>query len=181
MPPERGVGGEVDLAPADANRARQRVRVIAAQDSPQPGQEFFHRERLGDIVVGAGVERSDLVPRPGAARQDDDRGPGPPAQSLDHLDAVHIGQPEVKDDRIRWPPGCLGERVAAGRGGGDVVTAHAQVDAQGAEHRGLVIDHQHPGPDGGSGDPGLTPGDRHRHRRPARLSARQRASGQGRR
>ena len=33
----------------------------AAQRGAQAGQQLVHAERLGDVVVGAGVERRDLV------------------------------------------------------------------------------------------------------------------------
>src|SRR3977135_4567499 len=58
-------------------------------------------KRLGDIVVGAGIEALDLVapavarreawPRPGAAR---------PPPGFEHRDAVHLGQPDVEDDGV---------------------------------------------------------------------------------
>ena len=44
-----------------------------AERSAQAGQELVHAERLGDVVVGAGVERRNLVALGVADRQHDDR------------------------------------------------------------------------------------------------------------
>ena len=33
----------------------------AAERGPEPGEQLVHAERLGDVVVGAGIERGDLV------------------------------------------------------------------------------------------------------------------------
>ena len=75
-------------------------RRAAAHRRPQPGQELVHAERLGHVVVGAGVERLDLVRRVGARRQHDHRRRQPAAQPVEHLDAGHVGQAEVEDDHV---------------------------------------------------------------------------------
>jgi hypothetical protein len=33
----------------------------AAQRGPRPGEQFVHAEGFGDVVVGAGVERRDVL------------------------------------------------------------------------------------------------------------------------
>src|SRR5262245_50219941 len=59
-----------------------------AQSYPHPGQELAHAEWLGDVIVGAGVERLDLGALLGARRQHEDRHRRPGADPPDDLDAV---------------------------------------------------------------------------------------------
>ena len=68
---------------------------------PDPGEKFAGAEGLADVVIGAGVERRDLVPLLASRRQDDDRDGGPLAQPTNHFEAVHVGQSQVDDDDIR--------------------------------------------------------------------------------
>ena len=72
----------------------------AAGDRPDAGQEFVDAERFGDVVVGAGVERVDLVAAVRPAGQHDDRDGCPGAQLADDLDAVDVGQAEVEHDQV---------------------------------------------------------------------------------
>ena len=73
----------------------------AAGHRAQPGEQLVHAERLGDVVVGAGVEGVDLVEAVGPTGQHEDRDVGPAAQPGDDLGAVHVGQAEVEDDERR--------------------------------------------------------------------------------
>src|ERR1044072_4444935 len=88
--------GQIDLdwpdredltAVARSNRAPHR--------DPQTCKQFADAERLGEIVVGAGVERSDLVSLVRARRQNDDRHLGPFAQAFHYFYAADVRQPEV--------------------------------------------------------------------------------------
>jgi hypothetical protein len=56
-------------------------RVAPPDRGPQPGEQLAHAERLGHVVVGAGVEGRDLVGLGIAHRQHDDRHLGPAAQA----------------------------------------------------------------------------------------------------
>ena len=73
----------------------------AAQRGAQAGEQLVHAERLGDEVVGAGVERRDLV-APRASRTDSTMtGTCAPApEALDDLDTVDAGETEVEDDDV---------------------------------------------------------------------------------
>src|SRR5687767_15143043 len=72
------VGTEVHCVLPDAYGGRGGVgRGGAAGDGADAGEEFVDAERFGDVVVGAGVERGDLVPTVGPAGDDDDRHAGP--------------------------------------------------------------------------------------------------------
>ncbi len=68
---------------------------------PHARQQLLHVERLGDIVVGAGVHAGHLV-APAVARGEDDHrhlalGAAP---LLEHADAVHLRQADVEDDDV---------------------------------------------------------------------------------
>ncbi len=73
----------------------------AAQQRPHPRQHFFEMERLGDIVVGAGIETLHLV-APAVARGEDEHRHGaagaPPG--FQHRNAVHLRQADVEDDGV---------------------------------------------------------------------------------
>jgi hypothetical protein len=100
------VRGQVDLpAPDDhlGGFGADHGAFLAAQHRPEPGQQLSHRERLGHVVVGAGVERADLVAGAAPAGQHDDRQPVPAAQLDDDVGAGGVGQ--VENDRVRRPAG----------------------------------------------------------------------------
>ena len=73
----------------------------AAQQRADARQHFLEMERLGDIVVGAGVEALHLV-APAVARGEHQHrhGAAGAAPGLQHRDAVHLRQADVEDDRV---------------------------------------------------------------------------------
>ena len=116
-----------------------------AHRGPQPGQQLVHAERLGQVVVGAGVERLDLVVLVLADRQDDDGHRAPAPQAAHHLDAVDAGQADVEHHHVGMALGRQAQRLLAGGGQVDLVLAGAQVGGQGPPDLRLVVDHQHAG------------------------------------
>ena len=73
----------------------------AAQQRPQARQHLLHVERLGDIIVGAGVDALDLVAPPVAGGQDQDRHRASGlAPGLQDRDPVALGQADVEHDRV---------------------------------------------------------------------------------
>src|SRR5678815_5132917 len=70
-----GVLARVDLPGADRERllAVADHARLAAEDRVDPRDQLGDRERLGDVVVGAGVEAADLVALLRLGGQDDDR------------------------------------------------------------------------------------------------------------
>jgi hypothetical protein len=139
------LGGQVDDQVAELDPGEVLGGTGPPDRGPHPGQEFFDAERLGDVVIGAGVERFYLVHTVGASGQHDDRRLGPAAQALDHLYPVQVGQAEVEDHQVgRIPAGHL-ERLRAGRGDVHVVVAHPQVDPQRPQDLRFVVDDEHPG------------------------------------
>ena len=73
----------------------------AADERAQPRQDFFHPERLGDVVVGAAVDALDLLVPAAARRQDEHRqrqaGVAPAAQQREPVD---LRQAEIEHDRV---------------------------------------------------------------------------------
>ena len=67
-----------------------------AQRRPQPGQQLVHAERLGHVVVGAGVERGDLVRLAVAGGEHDDRHLRPAPQPADDLEPSMPGSPRSR-------------------------------------------------------------------------------------
>src|SRR5262249_7095148 len=88
---------QVDLQVSQTNnrvRADSWFRRVAQRDA-HAREQLVHAEGFGQIVVGAQIQCVDLVALRLARRQYDNRGAGARSYTLDDLQAVHIGQPEV--------------------------------------------------------------------------------------
>ena len=73
----------------------------AAQQRADTRQHLLEVERLGDVVVGAGVEALHLVAPAVARGQDQHRhGAAGAAPCLQHRDTVHLGQADVEDHGV---------------------------------------------------------------------------------
>ena len=106
---------------------------------PQTGEELVHAERLGHVVVGAGVEGRDLVALGLAHREHDDRHLGPAAQSVNHVDPVDPRQSEVEHDDVRMMTGRQLQRLLTGLGQIDLVSARPEVDTERTPDLRLVV------------------------------------------
>ena len=73
----------------------------AAQQRADARQHLFEMKRLGDVVVGAGVEALHLV-APAVARGEHQHrhGAAGPAPGFQHRDAVHLRQADVEDHGV---------------------------------------------------------------------------------
>ncbi len=96
--PPHGSGVGVNLQVTDPQHG---WRLNPSQDSPEPRQEFLDLEWLGDVVVGPGVEVSDLVARGIPRRQHNHRnllalGPEPGEHPL----PVHGRKQDIEDHRV---------------------------------------------------------------------------------
>src|SRR5687768_887251 len=126
---------EIQLCPRGRSRRM-------AQSGAHAREQLADAEWLGDVVVGAGVERLDLRALLDARREHHDRHRRPLADAADHLDAVEVRQAEVDDrevglvhagvERAAPPVGRLHDAVALG----------AERRAQEAPDMRLVLDHQ---------------------------------------
>src|ERR1700743_1369350 len=144
--PDDALGGQVDREGGGGDDGVVRCgRRGPADRRAEPGEKLVHAERLRDVVVGAGVERGDLLMLRPPHRQDDDRRGGPAADPVNDLGAVHVGQAKVEDDRVGPLAGNGGEARAAVDRGGHLVIARGQVDPQRAQDRRLVVDDEDAG------------------------------------
>ena len=74
----------------------------AAQRRPQPGQQLVDPERLRHVVVGAGVERGDLLALV-ADRREHDHGASLHVRSSRQTSVPCRRQDEIEDDRVGRP------------------------------------------------------------------------------
>ena len=73
----------------------------------QPGQQFFHRKGLCQVIIGTGIQRVDLIGVFAPGTDDDDGQIGPGADSVDDLHPVYIRQPQIQQNNIRIMRGRL--------------------------------------------------------------------------
>jgi hypothetical protein len=119
-------------------------------DAPQHGADARHelgrRERLGDIIVGAGIEAAHAIALLAARRQHDDRqvgGDGLAAQLAADLDARHQGQHPVEQDEVGDVLLHRGQHLLAVIGDRDAKARLLEVVAEKLDQRGFVFDDQH--------------------------------------
>ena len=105
----------------------------AADRGAQPGEQLVHPEGLGDVVVGAAVERLAPCPRSRCAptaRRPDRR---PPRSARTTSAPSRSGRPRSSTTTSGWWRGGDAQRRGAVGCGDDVVAAGGQVDVQGAQ------------------------------------------------
>ena len=81
------------------------------------GQQLVRAERLGQVVVGAGVEPGDPVDLRGPGREHDDRDLALAADQAEQLEAVEAGHHHVEQDQVVPAAEGPGEAPAAVVGG----------------------------------------------------------------
>ena len=96
-------GGVVELEIAHPeHRIADLLRPAAQRLDPR--EQLLERERLGDVVVGAGAERLHLEVHRVLRGEHQHRGRvAAVAQRAEHLEAVHPGQPQVEHDEVVPP------------------------------------------------------------------------------
>jgi hypothetical protein len=97
------VCGAVDRDVADHDLVFSQARTNTAQDGAQAGEELVHRERLGQVIVGALIEATDAIALVAAGRQHDDRRVArlaARAQPAADFDPRNLGQHPVEQDEI---------------------------------------------------------------------------------
>ena len=122
------------------------LRPRAAQQRADARDQLGHRERLDDIVVGAGREPAHALALLAARRQHDDGQPpglGPRAQPAAELDAGQARQHPVEQDQVGRLLGSLIGLVAARRAL-DRVAFRFEIVAQQHGQRLFVLDDQDP-------------------------------------
>ena len=174
LPAERGagVGGQPgqqvellgpqrNLPPAEQAAARGRVdgeradRVhrlrpagpgrSAAEVGPDPGPQLGEPERLGQVVVRAGLQADHDVHLVPARGEHDQHAAGLAHPQLPaHVDAVEVGQPEVEQHQVELGQRRLPQRRPPAAGPGHLVSLGGQPGLQQRPDRLVVLDHQQP-------------------------------------
>src|SRR3569623_40443 len=85
-----------------------------AQRDSNSREQFADAERLGEVVVGARIERCNLVFLLSARRQDDHRRRKPFAQASEHVEPVLIGQAKIENNQVGRLRSSLGKRTLSG-------------------------------------------------------------------
>ena len=110
----------------------------------KPREQLGERERLQQVVVGAGIEPGDAILDRIARREHQHRRPDAPlAQSPAHLDPVEAGQHQVEHDRVVLRGRPQRERIVARPRDVDSVPLLDEAAAQQARHLELVLDHEY--------------------------------------
>ena len=95
--------------------------AVAAKHGAQAREQLVDPDRLRDVVVGARVERRDLLALLADRREHDHRRRAPLPQLAADVDAGAVGEHEVEDHRLRRAHRRGGERALGGVGGLDLV------------------------------------------------------------
>ena len=132
-----------------AQRLPGERRPDPAQDGAHPRDQLVDRERLGHVVVGAGIEALQPVALLDARGQHDDRqirGRRLPPQLAAQLEAGHVRQHPVQEHQIGRLLGDQRARLVGVIGLLDREAGALQVVGEQLLQGGLVLDHQDPRP-----------------------------------
>ena len=98
--PHRAEPAGVDVQVADGEH-RRAVAAGPAEQRADPRHQLLHVERLGQVVVGAGIDALDALRQALRAGQHQDRRRDAlGAEPLQDREAVELRQAQVEDDRI---------------------------------------------------------------------------------
>ena len=134
--------GEVELEAVGAQHRLGLARVGAPQRGLQARDELARAERLGHVVVGAGLQRAHLLVLLADRAQHQDRHLRPLAQRARDVDAVAVGQHEVDDRGRRRAQRGRVQRLLGRRRLEHLEARVAQDDLQRPQDLRLVVDDQ---------------------------------------
>ena len=153
---QQQLGTRAELVGADGEDRGFRV-VEGAKLGAHPGQQLRQTERLGDVVIGAGIETTHHVGfGVGAGQHDDRRGVAVAPELGAEVAAIGVRQADIQQDgvvadiRLCQPGGCVGGTL---RRHGDEAAVHGDLLGEGGAQRGVVFDDED-GAGGHDGDPG---------------------------
>ncbi len=132
-------GGEVDAHGAELDNGVVPRVHHSPRESPDASEQFIDRERLGDVVIRAGIQSVHLVRRVRTARDDQDRYLGPSAERLHYLDTVELRHSQIQHHQVGAMRGGQVQRLDTVVGGDDVVAAGAERDLECAEDLWIVV------------------------------------------
>ena len=142
-----GAGAGVDAQRTHLQRRRRSRldRPATAQDGGHPGQHVGGRERLGHVVVRAGVEQPDRLVLAAAGGGDDDRHGADRPDHHQRVGAVHVGQSQVEDDHGGLLRGDRAQRVEGGVDRAHGIAGVGERPRQRAADGRIVLDEQDQG------------------------------------
>ena len=137
------MGRDIELDAGEPEQAG--ARAAAPQQRAQPRPQFLERERLGQVVVGAGVQPGDPVGHQVSRGQHQDRGvvAACPDHAA-HLEPARLGHEDVEHDGIMPEPQQRGQRGGAVARRGYFVAVTVQRMGQRAAYRLVIVDHEDP-------------------------------------
>src|SRR5437764_193423 len=110
-----------------------------------PRHQLADPERLVDEIVGAQIERVDLLGFTVAGGQHDDRHIRPLAHRADHLLSIAVRQRQIQHHHVGRIGGDTPGRIGDGSRRRHLVIIRRERGLQETEDRGLVVDHQNAG------------------------------------
>ena len=117
---DTGLGEDLEVAELELDEPPARSDAGPAQQSPDACRELFRLERLGDIVVRAGLEAGDDVVGVGAGRHHDDRHRALSCAARDSTRNHPSRQHDVDDEqveRVGDQSGCWSSSASSPRAG----------------------------------------------------------------
>ena len=137
----RGIEREV----ADPQHLVVARHARAAQQRTKARQQLVERERLHEVVVGAGVEPGDPVAHLVAGGEHEHgRAVAPLAQAPARGEPVDVRHQHVEHDHVGLRLQHRHERLGAVAGGDDVVALEGEGPHEGVAHALVVLGHEHP-------------------------------------
>ena len=113
-----------------------------AQRRADACQQFHRAERLGEVIIGAEIQRFGLVVLGDAGGNDDDGHAAPAADAFDDADTVHIRQTEIQQDAVGTMGGNERQRSTAISRGDDIIPGGGKGAFQVAADAGIILNDQ---------------------------------------
>ena len=136
--------GEVDVQGAVVERGdRLALGDLAPADRLQAGQQLDPAERLGQVVVGAGIQSPHLVPFGPEGREHEHGHVAHVPDPLQDLPTVQVGEPDVEDDDVRVALVELADPVPAFDGLRDLEAFPFEEGPQELTDVRLILNDQH--------------------------------------
>ena len=136
------VAGEVHLDRAGVEPRLDRIGR-ATPEGAETREEFVEGERLGEVVVGAGVEAADAVLDLVAGGEQEDRRHHPGAAQLaDDLEAAEAREHDIEHQGVEAGLRGEGERLGAVVGDIDDVPLRLKATLQQSRHAAVVLGYE---------------------------------------
>jgi hypothetical protein len=142
--PVHGPGRRIQAKVASGQRGGP-LACPPPQQRPRPGGKLVEGERLGQVVIGPGVQPADPVGHSATCREHEDRRPlAPLPQPAAQLEPVHVGQHDVKDNRVVRMLDRHPQALFTGQGHIDRIPLLLQPALEHRRHLHRILDHQKP-------------------------------------